>query len=417
MIIFYLYLVDLFTPIIFGIFNYLLNIDKEINEQYIILAAAFSLSIVILSFIKNLYKDYYLINFSEKIKISVVTWLFAIFIQLVLCNYLLIKIDIFLLSAWLLIPLTILLIKYYIKLNSKYIVKVPMHLIGKFYTFNDHEINMLANKGFLVFFHETYEEFMNKNLNLTESIILLNLSTKELSLISSQKRNFNESKVYKLDQFFEKYLRKIYVYPNENLFNIHKYDRFDYSLKRIIDFFSILILFPVLIIISAFMFMIKKVKKIDESIFYKQKRYGLSSKPFDIYKLRTMRADSSLMGNTSKDDPRIYPFAKVIRNMRLDELPQIINILFGQMHLVGPRAEWVKLSDDYNKKIINYSSRHVVKPGVTGWAQIAYPYGVDVYDAEQKLMYDLYYIKNWSIWLEVEICFKTLLVILDKKGF
>ena len=98
-------------------------------------------------------------------------------------------------------------------------------------------------------------------------------------------------------------------------------------------------------------------------------------------------------------------------------MPQIINILIGHMHLVGPRAEWVKLSYQYDKKISNYASRHVVRPGITGWAQIAYPYGLDVHDAEQKLMYDLYYIKNWTIWLELEICFKTFLVILDKKGF
>tara|TARA_Y100001958_G_C21185075_1_gene514298 strand:- start:117 stop:509 length:393 start_codon:yes stop_codon:yes gene_type:complete len=130
-----------------------------------------------------------------------------------------------------------------------------------------------------------------------------------------------------------------------------------------------------------------------------------------------MHADSDLSGNTSQNDPRIYSFAKLIRNMRLDEIPQIINILFNEMHLVGPRAEWVKLSDEYNKKINHYSIRHNVRPGITGWAQIAYPYGVDIYDAKQKLMYDLYYIKNWTIWLELEICFKTFLVILDKKGF
>ena len=87
------------------------------------------------------------------------------------------------------------------------------------------------------------------------------------------------------------------------------------------------------------------------------------------------------------------------------------------MHLVGPRAEWVDLSNEYNKKIINYGSRHIVKPGITGWAQISYPYGTNDYDAEQKFMYDIYYIKNWTIWLEIEICIKTVLVILDKKGF
>ena len=408
---------DLLTPIIFGAFNFLLNSEKGNNEHYILLAIVFSTSVLILSFIKNYYKDYYLIDFSQKIKISVVTWIFAIFIQLVTCNYLSIKIDIFLLISWLLIPLVILLIKYYIKLNSRHVIKYPIHLIGKLYTFNDHEIRMLTDKGFLVFFHESLDDFFDKNPNKNESIAVLNLSIQNLSTMDNDKYDLRKRKVYKLDQFFEKYLRKIYTYPNENLYDIYKYDRFNYFLKRLIDIFSVIILFPVLLIISIFMFILKKVNKIDESIFYKQKRYGLKNKPFDIYKLRTMRIDSSLKGNTRQNDPRIYPFARVIRNLRLDELPQILNILSGHMHLVGPRAEWVKLSDEYNRKILNYSSRHIVKPGITGWAQIAYPYGVDAYDAEQKLMYDIYYIKNWSIWLEVEICFKTLLVILDKKGF
>ncbi len=87
------------------------------------------------------------------------------------------------------------------------------------------------------------------------------------------------------------------------------------------------------------------------------------------------------------------------------------------MHLVGPRAEWIKLADNYEKNIDHYHLRHAVRPGITGWAQIIYPYGVDLNDAKQKFMYDLYYIKHWSIWLEIEICFKTFLVILDKSGF
>ena len=417
MITFYLYLVDLLIPVILGIVNLLINIDNENNEQYLFLAIIFSLSVFILSFIKNYHKDYYLINFSEKIKISVVTWVFAIFIQLIICNYLSIQIDMFFLISWLLIPLIILLIKYYIKLKSSYIVKISIHLIGKLYTFNDYEIKMLTDKGFLVFFHETFDEYISKKKDQSESIIVLNLSAQELYTIDVGKYSLRESKIYKLDQFFEKYLRKIYIYPDENLFNVNKYDRFNYFLKRIVDLFSVIMLLPVLLIISIFMFILKKVNKIDESLFYRQKRYGLNNKPFDIYKMRTMRTDPFIKGNTSKNDPRIYPFARNIRNLRLDELPQILNVLSGHMHLVGPRAEWVKLSDEYNKAIVNYSFRHVVKPGITGWAQIAYPYGVNSYDAEQKLMYDIYYIKNWSVWLEIEICFKTLLVMLDKKGF
>ena len=130
-----------------------------------------------------------------------------------------------------------------------------------------------------------------------------------------------------------------------------------------------------------------------------------------------MHMGSEIDGNTEINDSRIYSFAKVIRKYRIDEFPQVINILIGNMHLVGPRAEWYKLSDKYTNNITHYRLRHVVKPGITGWAQIIYPYGFDESDAKQKLMYDLYYIKNWSVWLELEICFKTILVILDKRGF
>ena len=129
-----------------------------------------------------------------------------------------------------------------------------------------------------------------------------------------------------------------------------------------------------------------------------------------------MNENSESSGNTIKDDTRIYSFAKTIRRLRLDELPQIFNILLGDMHLVGPRAEWIKLVSEYQEHISNYHLRHKIRPGITGWAQIMYPYGFDLNDAKQKFMYDLYYIKHWSIWLELEICIKTFLVILQRKG-
>jgi lipopolysaccharide/colanic/teichoic acid biosynthesis glycosyltransferase len=130
-----------------------------------------------------------------------------------------------------------------------------------------------------------------------------------------------------------------------------------------------------------------------------------------------MHVDSDSQGNTVKNDHRIYSFAKNLRKFRLDELPQIINIFLGHMHLVGPRAEWIKLSNEYSESIDNYELRNIVRPGITGWAQILYQYGFDIHDSKQKLMYELYYIKNWTVWLELEICIKTITVVLDKKGF
>ena len=119
---------------------------------------------------------------------------------------------------------------------------------------------------------------------------------------------------------------------------------------------------------------------------------------------------------TQKDDPRIFPWGKVMRRRRYDELPQIKNILKADMHLIGPRAEWDQLVENYEKEIPYYNQRHVVRPGITGWAQVMYRYGSDMDDTRQKLMYDLYYIKYWSIFLELQIVWKTALVVLHRKG-
>ena len=416
----YLYLIDIIVPLFFGIVTNLLSTSAGSSKYILILYLLLSLSIFFLSIIKNYYTDYYLINFSEKLRIAVITWISAIFIQLLAYNYLIVKVDLLTLIFWILIPIVTLILKYIVKIKTKHTMEFVIHIIGRFYTFNDHEIKMLNNKGYLFYFYDSFDEFMNKKISKRESmksIIVANISTLDSSAFKNIESQSSYKSIISLDVFFEKYLRKIYIKPGTNLLNINEYDRYHYFIKRIIDSISIILLLPILFIIIIYTYVVKKIRKIDESIFYKQKRYGIGNSIFQMYKLRTMYVDSDIKGNTNQDDPRIYSFAKVIRNMRLDETPQIINILLNDMHLVGPRAEWVRLSDEYNLKINYYSKRHIVRPGITGWAQITYPYGIDTYDAEQKLMYDLYYIKNWSVWLELEICFKTFLVILDKKGF
>ena len=413
----YIIITDLSIPLLFGLINYFLYFDENYNESYIILYGIFSISIFTLSFAKDYYKDYFLIYFSEKIRISVITWLFAVFVQLIAFNYLLLKIDIFILLSWILIPIIILILKYFIKRNSNHLKEYPIHIIGEFYKFNDHEIKILTDKGFLVYFYLNKEDYLSKNSQGEVSILVLNLPISSTTELKEQHFKSTNVKILQLEEFFEEYLRKIYISNSKNIFNVTSYQRSDYILKRVIDYVSVIILTPVLLLVIIHIFIMKKINKINDSIIYKQQRYGMRNYIFNIYKLRTMHEHSAAKGNTHKNDPRIYPFARKIRNLRLDEIPQIINIFLGHMHLVGPRAEWVRLSDQYNKIFSNYMHRHVVKPGVTGWAQIAYPYGVNSYDAEQKLMYDLYYIKNWSIWLEIEICLKTFLVILDKKGF
>lgn len=150
--------------------------------------------------------------------------------------------------------------------------------------------------------------------------------------------------------------------------------------------------------------------------FYLQKRVGKNKIKFDVLKIRTMHEKTSHDPYTRENDKRIYPFGNKLRIHRLDEIPQIINVIKGDMHLIGPRAEWDILADDYEKKIKHYDIRSIVKPGITGWAQVMFRYGSNIEDSKQKLMYDLYYIKNWSVWLELEIGIRTFMVIFKKGG-
>jgi lipopolysaccharide/colanic/teichoic acid biosynthesis glycosyltransferase len=118
----------------------------------------------------------------------------------------------------------------------------------------------------------------------------------------------------------------------------------------------------------------------------------------------------------TEDDDRVYAWGETMRATRIDELPQLWNVLNGDMHLIGPRPERKVWIEEFEKEIPYYNERHIIKPGLTGWAQVLYPYGVNAYDAKQKLMYDLYYIKHWSLWLEIKTVWKTIIVIIYRKG-
>ena len=153
--------------------------------------------------------------------------------------------------------------------------------------------------------------------------------------------------------------------------------------------------------------------------FYRQTRTGLYGAPFDILKLRSMRQDAEVGGKAvwaEKDDPRITRVGRFIRKVRIDELPQLWTVLKGEMSFVGPRPERPTFVDELAKKIPYYAERHVVKPGITGWAQINYPYGASLDDARHKLEYDLYYAKNYTPFLDVVIILQTIRVVLFPDG-
>jgi len=151
-------------------------------------------------------------------------------------------------------------------------------------------------------------------------------------------------------------------------------------------------------------------------ILFKQSRIGLNGKSFTCYKFRSMHVDSEFNPYTKENDSRIFPFGKIMRQMRIDELPQLFNVLKGEMHLVGPRAEWDILVKEYENIIPNYHDRHLVAPGITGLAQVQYPYGRNIQDARNKLKYDRIYINSWSLGLELKVVWKTVEVILRRKG-
>ncbi|QNA85033.1 TIGR03013 family PEP-CTERM/XrtA system glycosyltransferase [Sphingomonas sp. So64.6b] len=153
--------------------------------------------------------------------------------------------------------------------------------------------------------------------------------------------------------------------------------------------------------------------------FYRQRRVGLYSVGFDCIKLRSMRQDAEIGGQAvwaEKDDPRITRIGRFIRKVRIDELPQTWSVLKGEMSFVGPRPERPQFVDDLEQQLPYYAERHMVKPGITGWAQINYPYGASIEDSRQKLEYDLYYAKNYSPFLDILILLQTIRVVLWPEG-
>ena len=152
--------------------------------------------------------------------------------------------------------------------------------------------------------------------------------------------------------------------------------------------------------------------------FFRQQRVGLYGQPFTLLKLRSMRTDAEAGGAkwAERNDPRVTRLGRFIRKVRIDELPQVWTVLTGHMSFVGPRPEVPPFVEDLEDRLPYYAERHMVKPGITGWAQINYPYGASIEDARRKLEYDLYYAKNYTPFLDLLILLQTLRVVLWPEG-
>jgi sugar transferase (PEP-CTERM system associated) len=153
-------------------------------------------------------------------------------------------------------------------------------------------------------------------------------------------------------------------------------------------------------------------------IFFSQSRVGQRGRLFNVYKFRTMRQDAEAQGAVwaSKDDPRVTPIGRFMRSTRLDEIPQLWNVLRGDMAFVGPRPERPEFVQWLSKEIPFYDLRHMIRPGITGWAQVRYQYGASLEETKRKLEYDLYYVKHQSIGLDLLIMFETIKTIILRRG-
>ena len=188
-------------------------------------------------------------------------------------------------------------------------------------------------------------------------------------------------------------------------------------LKRAIDLLAVFLTAPVVLPVVAIAAVVVKLDSHGPALFV-QKRVGKGNREFRIYKLRSMTTDSEKNGAqfAGAGDARITKVGHFIRKSRIDELPQLWNVLIGDMSLIGPRPEQKVFVDEFEKSISFYSYRHVVRPGISGWAQVVHGYAASEDDTRLKLEHDLYYIKNFSFWIDALIVFKTLHTMLTGFG-
>ena len=194
-------------------------------------------------------------------------------------------------------------------------------------------------------------------------------------------------------------------------------DNYQIRIKRVgdivVSLFLLILCSPIFLVVSLMIFIEDR-----GPILYFQKRSGLKNINFKVIKFRSMKINAEKNGVqwSQRSDPRITKIGRLLRATRIDELPQLFCVIQGSMSLIGPRPERPEIEKDLIKDIPYYECRNSVRPGISGWAQVNYPYGASVEDAVNKLSFDIYYISNFSLLLDLLILFKTIKVVLTGKG-
>lgn len=254
-------------------------------------------------------------------------------------------------------------------------------------------------------------------------VVALSAPAQEELVAQLMRVRFSGTRVFDLADFYEQHWFKVPVLHTREgwLVFAHGFDLLHNALglrlKRMLDGTFALVLLVLGLPVAAIVAVAIKLDSRGPVIF-KQERTGLDGRVFRIYKFRSMRMDAEQTGPqwATDGDPRVTRVGRFIRAARLDELPQLVNVLRGQMSFIGPRPERPVFNDVLERQIPYYDLRHLVRPGITGWAQVMYPYGASIEDAREKLQYDLYYIKNYSLMLDIAILLKTLRVVVLGKG-
>ncbi len=317
----------------------------------------------------------------------------------------------------------ILLLIWY--LFIKYVLKNRLTQVLYLFSFNNElrelEQEILANSflGFRVLGHLNAETLSTIKFNQSAGIILPdNLQTTPEILIKFYELRTLGVNFYNHKDFYEQLLRRVYLSQiNEIWFleNIDYREKRIYNLvKRLVDLILGLVgLFIFILSLPIIALLIKITSK--GGVFFVQERVGQHGRKYKVYKYRSMKEGTATNTWTSVNDPRITKFGKFLRMSRIDELPQFLNLVLGNMSLVGPRPEQPNLVEDLKRTVPFYDERHLVKPGLTGWAQLNI-YAGTLEETKLKLQYDLYYIKHRSLLFDLEIIIKTIYYIFTWQG-
>ena len=283
---------------------------------------------------------------------------------------------------------------------------------GDYHFFKD-DLSLFNEKKFMKFIKEKkIHEILVLDKDLKNQVVTNILNVKVRGI-----------KIYNYYEFFEYIRGQLHLeeLDEKKLLFDHGFgvyhNQFQKQLKRTVD---IILAISVAIAVAPIVMVAALIVKLESKgpVLFMQDRVGEGNKVFKMIKFRSMKlhdenAHSKYAGKT---DSRITNFGKIMRKTRIDELPQLWNVIKGEMSFVGPRAEWVKLANEYEKNISFFPLRHTVRPGLTGWAQVNYPYGASEEDMKKKLMYDLYYVKHQTAGIDLVILLKTAGVVFLGKG-